>query len=327
MCLDDSCSKGDVKMELYQLQCFIEVAKYENMTTAAQKMYVSQSSLSKTIGRLEKSAGVQLFDRIGTTIKLNAYGRELLKSASQITEQIKHVEFLLEQMKSGDGGRINIGSTLLAYLDDLIDNFVVQNPNIAIKVVFGSADTLQRELINGSLDLIISTYPFGSSDFEEIDLFNEPMGVCMSRFHPLSNKKDLTLYDLRSEKFIVNNPSSDKSNQTIRACATAGFEPNVIFEGMLPRSCGTLVSMGRGVMVVCKSRFMYLQKKYENEYGTLIHKELADSSINRVTKITLVKNSNLPRSVETFIDYATKYGFDAFCGTMPRAYKLTESQL
>lgn len=102
-------------MEFYQLLCFVEVAKYENMTTASQKMYVSQSSLSKTIARLEKNVGMQLFDRVGTTIKLNAYGRELLKSAEQIIVKVKRTELLLEQMHNGECGSVTIGSTLFSY--------------------------------------------------------------------------------------------------------------------------------------------------------------------------------------------------------------------
>lgn len=311
-------------MEFYQLLCFVEVAKYENMTTASQKMYVSQSSLSKTIARLEKNVGMQLFDRVGTTIKLNAYGRELLKSAEQIIVKVKRTELLLEQMHNGEYGSVTIGSTLFSYLDDLVENFIMLHPNISIKTVSGSADLLQRELLNGGIDLIISTYPYSDTDFKEIPIFKEPMGVCMAKDHPLADKESLSIQDLHYEKFIINNPSSDKSNQTMRVCEAAGFIPNVIFEGMMPRTCGALVSKHRGIMVLCKSRFSYMKMKFKEEYSQLVHKELCDAGVDRVTKITMTKNATITKAVEMFIDYTVAYGYDAFCGTLPRVFDMCQ---
>ena len=174
-------------------------------------------------------------------------------------------------MHNGECGSVTIGSTLFSYLDDLVENFIMLHPNISIKTVSGSADLLQRELLNGGIDLIISTYPYSDTDFKEIPIFKEPMGVCMAKDHPLADKESLSIQDLHYEKFIINNPSSDKSNQTMRVCEAAGFIPNVIFEGMMPRTCGALVSKHRGIMVLCKSRFSYMKMKFKEEYLSLIH--------------------------------------------------------
>ena len=65
-------------MELNQLRYFQIVAKYEQMTRAAEELHISQSSLSKTISMLEKDVGAKLFDRMGNRIVLNAVGRAFL---------------------------------------------------------------------------------------------------------------------------------------------------------------------------------------------------------------------------------------------------------
>ena len=303
-------------MELYQLRCFIEVARYENMTVAAQKMYVSQSSLSKTIQRLEQNLGVQLFDRVGSNIRLNDYGRLLVDSAEQILAKVDSAERMLRQMRSGEGGSVAVGSTLFVYLDELIENFILSNPGISVKTVSGTADSLQQLLLSGSIDLIISTYPFQIPEFHEIELFKEPMGVCMTPEHPLAASESVSINDLRNENFIVNNPSSDKGNQTLRVCEAAGFKPNIIFEGMIPRTCGALVASGRGVMIICKSRFSYMQMKYHEEYGGLIHRDLCDTGPERVTKITLPRKVATTMAVERFVKYAADYGYEAFCGRL-----------
>jgi DNA-binding transcriptional LysR family regulator len=62
-------------MQLTPLNYFVTVARYEHMSKAALELQISQSSLSKTIARLEEDIGVPLFDRKGKSIKLNLYGQ------------------------------------------------------------------------------------------------------------------------------------------------------------------------------------------------------------------------------------------------------------
>lgn len=71
-------------MELLPLIYFKTVAYYENMSTAAKQLHITQPALSKSIAQLEGSLGVQLFDRNGRSVKLNRYGRFFLERAEQI---------------------------------------------------------------------------------------------------------------------------------------------------------------------------------------------------------------------------------------------------
>lgn len=70
-------------MELLQLQYFIAVARLEHMTEAALTLHVTQSSLSKTIQRLEEDLGVPLFDRTGRKLRLNESGCRFLPRAEK----------------------------------------------------------------------------------------------------------------------------------------------------------------------------------------------------------------------------------------------------
>ena len=69
-------------MELTQLRYFQAAAQYEHMTRAAEALYTSQSSLSKTIARLEAEIGQPLFDRVGNRIRLNAAGRQFAQAVN-----------------------------------------------------------------------------------------------------------------------------------------------------------------------------------------------------------------------------------------------------
>ena len=71
-------------MELTQLEYFLEVARRQHITQAAEALNITQPALSKTIARLEDDLGVKLFDREGKGIRLNEYGQTALHYAERI---------------------------------------------------------------------------------------------------------------------------------------------------------------------------------------------------------------------------------------------------
>ena len=73
-----------VTLNISQLYSFIVVAQNENLSKAAGMLYVSQSALSKSIAKLEEELGVELFDRRGKKIVLNARGKRFLESRKAV---------------------------------------------------------------------------------------------------------------------------------------------------------------------------------------------------------------------------------------------------
>ena len=73
-------------MELYQLRQFAAVAKYENMTRAAESLNVAQPAVSKTIRNLESELGAELFERTGKGLRRTEQGDILLRYARTILE-------------------------------------------------------------------------------------------------------------------------------------------------------------------------------------------------------------------------------------------------
>lgn len=71
-------------MEFRQLEYFMEVAKREHMTDAAEELHVSQSSVSRSIYNLEEELGVKLFIREGRNVRLTPTGQIFLERATQI---------------------------------------------------------------------------------------------------------------------------------------------------------------------------------------------------------------------------------------------------
>ena len=97
-------------MELNQLKCFLEVARLEHITQAADQLHITQPALSKVIARLEDDLGVKLFDREGKNIRLNEYGRVAQNYAQRIMYTIGDMEAELAEMSAGQAGNLRIGS-------------------------------------------------------------------------------------------------------------------------------------------------------------------------------------------------------------------------
>ena len=87
-------------MELNQLKCFLEVARLEHITQAAEQLHITQPALSKVIARLEDDLGVKLFDREGKNIRLNEYGRVALRYAQRIMYTIGDLQAELEELSA-----------------------------------------------------------------------------------------------------------------------------------------------------------------------------------------------------------------------------------
>ena len=101
-------------MELHQLNCFLEVAKLEHITQAAEQLHITQPALSKVIARLEEDLGVKLFDREGKNIRLNEYGTVVMNYARRVFNSLGDMQAELEEMSAGAAGMLRIGSSFPA---------------------------------------------------------------------------------------------------------------------------------------------------------------------------------------------------------------------
>ena len=91
-------------MELYQLRQFAAVAKYENMTRAAESLNVAQPAVSKTIRNLESELGAELFERTGKGLRRTEQGDILLRYARTILEAERDARGEIEESLHRTGG-------------------------------------------------------------------------------------------------------------------------------------------------------------------------------------------------------------------------------
>lgn len=94
-----------------QIEIFYEVYKNSSMTAAANKMEISQPSISKTLANIEKNLGFKLFLRKGKKLIPTHEATELFEHASIVTNQLKNFNYIANTYKSRSSDFINIGTT------------------------------------------------------------------------------------------------------------------------------------------------------------------------------------------------------------------------
>ncbi|NCC01624.1 MAG: LysR family transcriptional regulator [Clostridia bacterium] len=112
-------------MEIRSLRYFLEIAREENMTRAAQRLHISQPTLSRTMKELEKELGKQLFLRSSYSIHLTDEGMLLRKRAEDLLDMADKITDEFKSLDAFSGGEVYIGcaeSALVKYLARAIKN-------------------------------------------------------------------------------------------------------------------------------------------------------------------------------------------------------------
>lgn len=234
-------------MDLLQLHYFRTVARLEHMTQAAQELYISQSSLSKTIAHLEHDLGVSLFYRQGRQIRLNQYGEAFLWRVEQVFAILDDGQRELADMATGKQGQVALASMSVYLLPGLLHAFRERNPDINISLSGNPRQETLAQLGRGEVDLFISSSPIERPEIEYVSLMMEEILLAVPPDHRLANRKTILLSEVAQESFLALKPGYSLRELTDTFCQQAGFTPNIVFESEEPVALLHLVKAGLGI--------------------------------------------------------------------------------
>ena len=147
-------SKLPMKYTLRQLEIFVAISRTANVSRAAEVLSLSQSATSTALSELERQFDLQLFDRVGKSLKINETGQQLLPQAVELLDRAKEIENLL---KGHAGfGYMKIGATLTVgnYLATiLVARFLQEHPESRIQLQVHNTGTIVQQIANHELDL------------------------------------------------------------------------------------------------------------------------------------------------------------------------------
>lgn len=180
-------------MELRQLYQFKEIAKYNNISKAAEVLHVTQPSLSTMLKKMESELGVQLFTRNHNKLVLSEAGAFVLSYVNDIQERLEHMEKGLAVYKRAENV-IQASFCNKAILWYFVPRFNQAYPNIRLSAdTFSDADDISS-LLNREVDILITLHPIKKIEIECVPFLTDQHYFSIPADHELAKFKQAGIY-------------------------------------------------------------------------------------------------------------------------------------
>jgi DNA-binding transcriptional LysR family regulator len=218
-------------MDPKRVLTFRAVAHHRSFSRAARELALSQPSVSNQVASLEREIGVRLLERRAGGLRLTAEGEILLAHADAIAERFALAGAQLAAAAHGHRTRLRIGAfptALAGFVPAAIERLRVRYPDTKVSVDEGTADLAAR-VRSGQLHLAIAFQDAAEpriepDGLERRDLLREPFTVALAPDHRLAPRSKVRLADLSEEDWTA----ATTDGLIVRACRSAGFEPNLV---------------------------------------------------------------------------------------------------
>ena len=276
-------------IQLQDFELFLAVAEYGSFTKAGEKLFVTQSWVSKRMNLFESELGLALFLRSRNHMSLTPAGEylkeRLLFAQNYLRESIQEAH----RIQTGISGSIRIG--ILEWATNIllspIRTFVQENPQISVDIHCQQFQESREDLRKGNTDLIF-TMEYDNVSFLKTDvsctrLYEAQMMAYMNREHPLAKKGSITIKDLQSEEmlFLYDHSSSGYNEFINRLFRKEKIRPLISQYAASGRAHIVNLMFGRGVLIA--SAF-FLGEEYK-DWITAVPIEDVKTYITAVWKI------------------------------------------
>ncbi|MEV4477345.1 LysR family transcriptional regulator [Nonomuraea sp. NPDC049504] len=243
--------------DLRQLRYFVAVAEESSYTRAAERLLISQQSLSQQIALLERMLGAKLFDRGTRGTRLTAVGVLFLPEARAVLDRADEAIDVVARAVRGE-----IGSLRLAFLATTTNHLLPpvvravrkRLPGISLTTEETTIAPLVEGVLKGRCDVAFTRPPLVAG-LATRTLISEPACAVLPEDHPLADRTELTLGELAAERWVLTPRSSwEPWHQAFdHSFRTAGFTPNVVQRDASVQGLLGLVAAGVGITRLARS--------------------------------------------------------------------------
>lgn len=190
--------------EIKHLRSLLALRETDSLALASSILHMSQSALSHQFSELEQRLGKGLFIRKTNPIQFTAEGLLLLSLAEQILPMIEQTECLMKGEQPVSHLRVAMEChSCIRWLTPVFTRLKQEYPQIEFDFSGQQLFTPQQALIEGSLDIVLTSDPLPSGNIHYASLFDFEMRALMSQDHPLSHHQRLTPDVFASEVLLT----------------------------------------------------------------------------------------------------------------------------
>ena len=246
-------------MTLNELRYIVAVARERHFGHAAEKCFISQPTLSVAVKKLEEELGVSLFERRKGEVSVTPIGEQIVNQAQRVLEEASSIRQLARQGQDQLDGPLRLGAiyTIGPYLlPYLIPELAVRAPKMPLMIEENYTASLAEKLKRGELDVILISLPFDEPGVQTLPLYHESFVLLLPSSHPLNQKPDFDVADLRNEDVLLLGAGHCFRDQVLEVCPdcmhrTAGEGSTAqTLEGGSLETIRYMVASGLGVTIL-----------------------------------------------------------------------------
>ena len=287
-------------LEVRHLKLVETVAKEGGLTKAANRLHVTQSALSHQLRDIEDKLGTPLFLRLNKKMLLTQAGERLLSSAPSVLDELKRAEEDIRQIALHREGILRISTecyTCYHWLPPVLKPFSREFPRIEVRIVAEATRRPIDALLDGRLDLAITSTITRNQKLMFKPLFKDEMVVIVSPDHPLASRAFVNARDFASEHLLVY--ALPKEDLTIyqKVLIPSGVSPRHVSHVELTEAIIEMVKAGLGVGVMARWAV-----KQHVDAGTLRAVSLTPRGFHRQWTAVMIRHKTTPPYLMKFVE-------------------------
>ena len=296
-----------MRMELNQLRYFQKVARTKSVTKAAQELFISQPSLSQSLGRLESSLGTPLFShQPGKSLQLNEAGWLFLKRVDAAFAELEEGVNELRQLSDQDSMQVSIASSIHDLCDDIMIDYFGLHPDVSIAQRLVEINSLTDLLLGDEVDFAISPCPLNDVRLDCRPIYTEELMGVVGPGHRLYGRPQVDRSELLDERFICNYSESDR-NFLEMLFEDSGREFDIMLESNEPNVIRRMVETGLGVAFRPARLVMRRHDAHDGRREINWAFRITGYTYDTPTCISKKRERYLLRSAKTFYDFIVAY--------------------
>ncbi len=289
-------------MELQQLRYFRAAAETEHVTKAAERLFVSQSAVSRAITQLEEELGVALFHRHGRSIFLSSSGKQFLAAIVQVQNSLDGAVRAVKESTNAETGTVVcgfLGSLGAEVVPQLVESYRRRWPKVQFTLIQRSGEGLLSLLLDGTIDLCLSSPGvFDNPSLTWNHLMDEILVMAVPKAHRFASRRTVALREFREDSFLALSAGRTLRSIFDDACKAAEFQPKIAFEAMDLTTLRGMAAAGLGVALLTPA---------SSRIKGLVELRLSQPKPVRSIGIARVTDRYLPPCSQNFLVFAEKF--------------------
>ncbi len=245
-------------MEIRKLEAFCKVVELKSFTLAAEKILLSQPTVSEHIRNLEDELGQKLINRLGREIETTPVGKVLYGYAIQIIRIRQEALQAVEHYSGRLAGKIMIGCGTIPgtyILPELISRFRSQHPSIKAILRITSSQIIAEKVLDGDLELGFVGARWNEKKLTWTEMFSDELTLAVHPDHFLAGSKEISLKSIARTSFILREPESGTRKVFSKILEKDGLRENdlnVVAEIGSTAAVKEAVKAGIGISILSK---------------------------------------------------------------------------